>query len=187
MQQPFNVFGAIQDEGTFSGSINNTFGKPQDSSVRSWDYAPGGEGTQIQVDSKNSNIVFSSTYYGRLMKSDMNQPDSLQSKRIKMFDVGRIDSPGEWLAGTLMSKFNSNVIYHGLQHLYKSEDGGENWRIISPDLSYNNKARMGVYPYLIYHQAITAIAEGNTKHDLWVGTDDGRVWRTRDAAVIWQE
>lgn len=188
MQQPFNVFGAIQDEGTFSGSINNTFGKPQDSSVRSWDYAPGGEGTQIQVDPKNSNIVFSSTYYGRLMKSDMNQPDSLQSKRIKMFDVGRIDSlRGEWLAGTLMSKFNSNVIYHGLQHLYKSEDGGENWRIISPDLSYNNKARMGVYPYLIYHQAITAIAEGNTKHDLWVGTDDGRVWRTRDAAVTWQE
>ena len=188
MQEPFNVFGSIQDEGTFTGSINNTFGKPQDSTIRNWDYAPGGEGTQIQVDPKNSNIVFSSTYYGRLMKSDMSQPDSLQSKRIKMFDVGRIDSlRGEWLAGTLMSKFHNNVIYHGLQHLYKSEDAGENWRIISPDLSYNNKAKMGVYPYLIYHQAITAIAEGNSKYDLWVGTDDGRVWRTRDAAGTWQE
>ena len=188
MQEPFNVFGSIQDEGTFTGSINNTFGKPQDSTIRNWDYAPGGEGTQIQVDPKNSNIVFSSTYYGRLMKSDMSQPDSLQSKRIKMFDVGRIDSlRGEWLAGTLMSKFHNNVIYHGLQHLYKSEDAGENWRIISPDISYNNKAKMGVYPYLIYHQAITAIAEGNSKYDLWVGTDDGRVWRTRDAAGTWQE
>ena len=85
MQEPFNVFGAIQDEGTFTGSNRNTFGKPQDSAIRSWDYAPGGEGTQIQVDPKNSNIVFSSTYYGRLMKSDMSQTDSLRNKRIKMF------------------------------------------------------------------------------------------------------
>ncbi len=182
MQQPFNVFGSIQDEGTFSGSNRNTFGKPQDSSLRSWNYAPGGEGTQIQVDPKNSNIVFSSTYYGRLMKSDMSQPDSLRSERIKMFSVGAIDSlRGEWLAGTLMSKFDNKVIYHGLQHLYKSTDAGESWKMISPDLSYNDKTKMGVYPYLIYHQAITAIAEGTKSDNLYAGTDDGRVWRCANA------
>lgn len=92
MQSPFNVFGSIQDEGTFSGSINNTFGKPQDSTIRSWDYAPGGEGTQIQVDPQDHNIVFSSSFYGRLMKSDMSKPDSVQNERIKMFAVGAIDS-----------------------------------------------------------------------------------------------
>ncbi len=177
MQEPFNVFGSIQDEGTFSGSINNTFGKPQDSSVRSWDYAPGGEGTQIQVDPKNHNIVFSSSFYGRLMKSDMSQPDSIQNHRIKMFSVGAIDSlRGEWLAGTLMSKFDNKIIYHGLQHLYKSEDAGDTWKVISPDLSYNDKSKMGVYPYLIYHQAITAIAEGQQPGLLYAGTDDGRIW-----------
>lgn len=182
MREPFNVFGAIQDEGTFSGSVNNTFGKPQDSSVRSWDYAPGGEGTQIQVDPKNSNIVFSSTYYGRLMKTDMSEPDSIQNHRIKIFSVGAIDSlRGEWLAGTKMSKFDNNVIYHGLQHLYKSEDGGESWKIISPDLSYNDKSKMGVYPYLIYHQAITAIEEGKDPETLYAGTDDGRIWRCANA------
>jgi photosystem II stability/assembly factor-like uncharacterized protein len=182
MEKPFNVVGAIQDEGTYTGSINNTFGKPQDTAIRKWDYAPGGEGTQIQVDPANSNIVFSSTYYGRLMKSDMSKPDSLQSERIKLFSVGAIDSlRGEWLAGTTMSKFNNKVIYHGLQHLYKSEDGGGNWTMISPDLSYNDKTKMGVYPYLIYHQAITAIAEGQTPNILYAGTDDGRVWMFRRA------
>lgn len=188
MQEPFNVFGAIQDEGTFTGSNRNTFGTPQDSELRSWNYAPGGEGTQIQVDPINTNIVFSSTYYGRLMKSDMSQPDSLRSKRIKMFSVGAIDSlRGEWLAGTVLSKFDNKVIYHGLQHLYKSEDGGDNWRIISPDLSYNNKSKMGVYPYLIYHQAITAIAEGNKPGIIYAGTDDGRVWLTMNDGVNWKE
>ncbi len=188
MQTPFNVFGSIQDEGTFTGSINNTFGKPQDSTIRHWDYAPGGEGTQIQVDPKNPNIVFSSTYYGRLMKSDMSLPDSVQNKRIKMFAVGAIASlRGEWLAGTMMSKFDNTIIYHGLQHLYKSADGGETWNVISPDLSYNDKSKMGVYPYLIYHQAITSIAEGNKPGIIYAGTDDGRVWLTMNDGGTWKE
>ncbi|MEO6611086.1 MAG: hypothetical protein ABIT05_07805 [Chitinophagaceae bacterium] len=188
MEKPFNIFGAIQDEGTFTGSSNNEFGKPQDSTVRSWDYAPGGEGTQVQVDPKNSNIVFSSSYYGRLMKSDMSKPDSSKSERIKLFSVGAIDSlRGEWLAGTLLSKFNNKVIYHGLQHLYRSADGGENWQMISSDLSYNDKTKRGVYPYLIYHQAITAITEGDKAGVLYVGTDDGRVWLTMNDGQSWKE
>lgn len=188
MQQPFNLYGAIQDEGTFTGSVLNTFGKKQDSSLRSWNYAPGGEGTQIQVDPQNANIIFSSTYYGRLMKSDMSLPDSLRSTHISMFDVGRIDSlRGEWLAATLISRHNHNVIYHGLQHLYKSTDGGIMWKIISPDLSYNSDSARGKYPYLIYHQAITAIAEGDEPGFLVVGTDDGRVWLTVNDGRGWME
>jgi photosystem II stability/assembly factor-like uncharacterized protein len=188
MESPFNVFGAVQDEGTMSGNVMNTFSKPQDSSIRSWKLVPGGEGTQIQVDPQDHNIIFSSTYYGRLMKSDMSKPDSLRSHHISLFDVGRIDSlRGEWLAGTLISRFSNKVIYHGLQHLYKSMDGGETWTMISPDLSYNDKSRMGIYPYLIYHQAITAIAEGDEPGFLCVGTDDGRVWLTRDDGRNWEE
>lgn len=118
----------------------------------------------------------------------MNKPDSLRSNRIKMFSVGAIDSlRGEWLAATLISKFDHNVIYHGLQHLYRSNDDGENWKMISRDLSYNNKTKMGVYPYLIYHQAITAIAEGNKAGIVYTGTDDGRVWLTMSDGNDWKE
>ena len=188
MDIPFNVFGSIQDEGTFSGNITNTFGKQQDSSVRSWNHAPGGEGTQIQVDPRNIDIVFSSSFYGRLMKSDMSKLDSIRSERIKMFAVGAIDSlRGEWLAGTLLSKFSNKVVYHGLQHLYQSKDGGDTWKRISGDLSYNDKSKMGVYPYLIYHQAITAIAEGENRGIIYAGTDDGRVWLTMNDGVDWKE
>lgn len=188
MLSPFNVFGAIQDEGTFSGSINNTFGQPQDTSLRSWNYAPGGEGTQIQVDPLNANLVYSTTYYGRLMKTDMSKGRRDGVKRFPLFDVGRIDSlRGEWLAGILMSKFNNKTVYHGLQHLYKTEDGGDTWKMISPDLSYNDKSRMGVYPYLIYHQAITSIAEGDKPGIIYAGTDDGRVWLTMNDGTDWKE
>ncbi len=188
MQTPFNVFGPVQDEGTMSGNITNTFGKTSDTTLRPWRMAPGGEGTQIQVDPKNSNIVYSSSYYGRLMKTDMSKSRREGVKRFTEFDVGRIDSlRGEWLAGTLMSKFDNKTIYHGLQHLYKTTDAGETWKMISPDLSYNTESAKGVYPYLIYHQAITAIAEGDIPGFLVAGTDDGRVWLTINDGGNWQE
>lgn len=188
METPFNIYGSIQDEGTFSGSVNNTFGIKQDEKVKDWDYAPGGEGTQIQVDPKNSNIIFSSSFYGRLMKSDISKSQKDRNKKISMFEVGRIDSlRGEWLAGTLMSKFNNKVIYHGLQHLYKSEDTGETWKKISNDLTNNEKTKMGIYPYLIYHQAITTIAEDVRPEMLYVGTDDGNIWFTKNYGKSWEK
>ncbi len=188
METPFNVFGSVQDEGTMSGSSMNQFGQPQDSSLRSWIMVPGGEGTQVQIDPQNSNIFFSSSYYGRLMKSDLSRPDSTRSKQIKMFLVGTVDSlRGIWLAATIISKFDHNKIYHGLQHLYRSDDGGRTWTMISPDLSYNDKTKMGVYPYLIYHQAISSIAEGNKPGILYAGTDDGRVWLTMNDGDTWKE
>lgn len=188
MQRPFNIFGAVQDEGTMSGNEKNIFASSQDSTLRPWIMAPGGEGTQIQVDPQNHNIVFSASYYGRLMKSDMSQPNNTSSKKISVFDVGRIDSlRGEWIAGTLMSKFDNKVIYHGLQHLYKSEDGGNSWKRISDDLSHNDATKIGVYPYLIYHQAITTISEGEKPGIVYVGTDDGRLWLTKNDGVNWEE
>lgn len=189
MGKPFNIFGSIQDEGTFSGSIKNTFGETLNKRYRSWTYAPGGEGTQIAVDPLDSTIVFSSSYYGRLMRTKMAvKQEGQQVKRIKNFAVGAIDSlRGEWLAGTIISKFNNQVVYHGLQHLYTSENQGETWQQISPDLTYNRADRKGSYPYLIYHQAITSIAEGTMPGWLYVGTDDGRIWSTKTNGKQWQE
>ncbi|MBX9781806.1 MAG: hypothetical protein K2X48_00795 [Chitinophagaceae bacterium] len=188
MKTPFNIFGAVQDEGTMSGNVMNTFGTKADTSLRPWRMAPGGEGTQIQVHPDSPNLVYSSSYYGRLMKTDMSKGRREGVKRFSSFDVGRIDSlRGEWLAATMMSKFNSKVIYHGLQHLYKTEDGGENWKRISNDLSFNNPQKNGVYPYLIYHQTISALAEGNKPEILFAGTDDGRLWLSMNDGTDWKE
>ena len=188
MSTPFNVFGSVQDEGTMSGNISNTFGQESDTTLRPWRMAPGGEGTQIQVDPEDPDIVYSSSFYGRLMRTDMGKSRREGVTRFKLFDVGRIDSlRGQWLAGTLMSRFDNKTIYHGLQHLYKTIDGGDNWKMISPDLSYNSESAKGNYPYLIYHQAITAIAEGDEPGFLVSGTDDGRVWFTANDGSNWIE
>jgi photosystem II stability/assembly factor-like uncharacterized protein len=186
MKTPFNVYGAVQDEGTMSANIMNTFGQKRDTTIRNWMFAPGGEGTQIRVDPNQPDLLYSVTYYGRLMRSDMSKPEDKRSEKIALFDVGRIDSlRADWLAGTMISRFDSKVVYHGLQKLYRSADQGKTWNVISPDLSHNDLSKMGVYPYLIYHQAITTIEEGDSANELYVGTDDGRVWYTDDLGKNW--
>lgn len=189
MQQPFNIFGSVQDEGSMGGSIENTFGKPQNPNVKAWDFTPGGEGTQICIDPIEPNIVYSSSFYGRLMRSDMTKSRRNWSTRIHPPKASDEESHrGEWLAGTLLSPHDRKTVYHGMQYLFKSENQGDTWKRISPDLSYNNKQKFGKYPYLIYHQAITAIDESLLRKGLlYVGTDDGRVWLTENDGADWAE
>jgi photosystem II stability/assembly factor-like uncharacterized protein len=187
MKQPYNVVGSVQDEGSYMGSIKNTFGKKPEGFM-AWDDAPGGEGTIIAMDPKDPDIMYASSFYGRLMKSDLRMPktpwgqkphpDSIRTKDI--FPTKAADEEvhrGEWLAYTMLSPHDNKTVYHGFQYLFESKDGGNSWKRISGDLTYNNKERMGRTPYAINHQAITAIDESPLKKGLlYVGTDDGRVW-----------
>ncbi|MCE2848344.1 MAG: WD40/YVTN/BNR-like repeat-containing protein [bacterium] len=196
MKQPYNIVGSVQDEGSFMGSIKNTFGKKPEG-IMAWDDAPGGEGTIIAMDPKNSDIMYASSFYGRLMKSDLRMPkkawgqkphpDSIRTKDIfpKKTDDEEVHR-GEWLAFTMISPHDNKTIYHGFQYLFESKDGGDSWKRISEDLTYNDKSRMGKTPYAINHQAITAIDESPIKKGLlYAGTDDGRVWmRAADGAAF---
>jgi photosystem II stability/assembly factor-like uncharacterized protein len=188
MKQPYNIVGSVQDEGSFMGSIKNTFGKKPEG-IMAWDDAPGGEGTIIAMDPKDPDIMYASTFYGRLTKSDLRMPktewgkkphpDSVRTRDIypKKADDEEVHR-GEWLAYTMISPHDNKTLYHGFQYLFESNDGGNTWKRISDDLTYNDKTRMGRTPYAINHQAITAIDESPLKKGLlYAGTDDGRVWR----------
>jgi photosystem II stability/assembly factor-like uncharacterized protein len=187
MKQPFNIIGSAQDHGSFMGSIRNTYGV-KDSSILRWKRAPGGEGTIHVVDPKDPNLIYSSTFYGRLTRAklfgDSTASVSIFPKKTAEEEMHR----GEWLAYTLLSPHTNQTIYHGFQYLFKSTDQGNTWKRISGDLTYNNKEKMGKTPYAINHQAITAIDESPFKAGvLYVGTDDGRVWTSPNDGGEWKE
>ena len=187
MKTPYNVIGSVQDEGSFMASVKNTFGT-KDPSIQKWREAPGGEGTIHAVDPTDPDLIYSSTFYGRLTSSRV-FPDSIAMKSIfpKKADDEEVHR-GEWLAYTLLSPHDNKTIYHGFQYLFKSSDKGATWKRISPDLTYNDKTRMGRTPYAINHQAITAIDESPlSKGVLYVGTDDGRVWLSMNDGGDWKE
>jgi photosystem II stability/assembly factor-like uncharacterized protein len=190
MKSPYNVMGSVQDHFSHMASVKKSFGL-KDSTILNWTRSPGGEGSIHEVDPKDPDLIYSSSFYGRLQRSRLFPQfrDSIEEKTIFPKKASDEDAHrGEWLAYTLLSPHDNHTIYHGFQYLFKSTDQGNTWKRISGDLSYNNKARMGKTPYAINHQAITAIAESPLKQGvLYTGTDDGRVWVSMDDGAEWKE
>jgi photosystem II stability/assembly factor-like uncharacterized protein len=65
-----------------------------------------------------------------------------------------------------------------------SKNRGDTWEFISPDLSYNDPKKKGDINY----QTISVLDESPLRFGLiYAGTDDGRIWRTKDCGKVWTE
>lgn len=193
MEKPFNVYGSVQDHGTYRGNVAH--GRARVRGQRRiptrWESAPGGEGTHVAVDHKNPYIIYSSSFYGRLMRSEYSPGlnGSWTSKDIyPRAKEGEPAHRGQWMAPTIVSQHNNKVVYHGFQYLFRSRDMGETWEKISPDLSYNDPDKIGKLPFAIPHQCLTAISESPFQFGfIYAGTDDGRVHVTKNGGKAWTE
>jgi hypothetical protein len=87
-------------------------------------------------------------------------------------------------APILVSRHDSNVIYHGANRVLRSPFRGEDWEEISPDLTKNDPATRAMGP-LAYGTITTLDESPLDKNVLWVGTDDGNVQLTRDGGKTW--
>lgn len=191
MQDPFYVYGSVQDHNTHRGPVSSGPAGAGRRSLRTtlvWERAPGGEGTMIAIDPTDSNTVYSSSFYGRLMRSEL-KDGQWTSKNI-LPEVGEGEPPlrGQWLAPTILSPHNPKVVYHGMQYVFRSEDKGETWERISGDLTYNDPGTMGELPFAIPFHCLTALSESPFEFGLlYAGSDDGRVHVTKDGGKTWAE
>jgi len=184
MDTPFRVYGSMQDHGSFRGVVDIGAGRDRIPTV-DFERAPGGEGTTHAIDPTDPNTVYSSGFYGTLSRTDLSKPRGQQSKPLLQARLpGEARLRGEWLAPTVLSPHNPNIVFHGMQQLFMSRDRGDTWEVISPDLTYNTASEMGDIPY----HTIFAIAESPLRGGLiYVGTDDGKVHVTRDYGKTWTE
>jgi len=181
MAEPFHVYGSVQDQGSFQGVVDLSRGRDNISSTE-FKRAPGGEGSNHAVDPKDPNKVYSAGFYGTISKNNMATGDdkNIMPKTPEGADRLR----GQWLAPFILSPHNSGIIYHGTQFIHRSMNEGETWEKISPDLTYNEEAKKGDIPF----QTIFTITESPLKFGvIYVGTDDGRVWMTKNSGTNWDE
>lgn len=184
MDEPFHVYGSIQDHGSRRGIVDLSRGREKIPSV-DFEYAPGGEGSNHAIDPTDPNIVYSAGFYGTISRTDLSKTWPESTKRIlpAIFE----DEPalrGQWVAPFIISPHNSDIIYHGMQYVYKSVDRGDTWQKISADLTYNDEDKMGDIPY----QTLFSLSESPLKSGLlYAGTDDGRAHVTKDDGKSWTE
>ena len=81
-----------------------------------------------------------------------------------------------------MSPHSRDVLYFGANRLYRSFDRGDTWTAISEDLTAN--AEQGDVPF----GTITSVAESPKRFGvLYAGTDEGKVWGSRDGGLTWTD
>ena len=181
--EPFRVFGSVQDHHSFYSEVNLSRGKDKIRPTE-WEYTLGAEGSTHVVDPRDNSSIYASLFYGKLAKATVEgYPDDMEWVLPTTFP----DEPefrGQWMAPTLLSNHNPDIVYHGVQYVLRSTDQGGTWEQISPDLTYNDSEKQGDISY----QTITALEESKFNSKLlYVGTDDGRLWRTRDGGKNWED
>ncbi len=204
MAKPFHAYGSVQDAGSYRVAIDTSKGRGMFLPLK-WESAPGGEGSVHAIDPVNPNTVYSHGFYGGFTRADMTPAPAVSgrgrsagsgqgSARRPSADIRPKASEGEppqraqWMAPIIVSPFDSNTIYAGFQYVYRSNDRGDNWTRISPDLTDNNPRQMGVNPSAIPYQSITQLAESPmTKGVIYAGTDDGNLRVTNDGGTTWTD
>ena len=102
-----------------------------------------------------------------------------------------------WSSPLVLSPGNPNRVYFGGNHLFRSEDQGKSWKIISPDLTgndprYRNPSQSGYLTRSVTggenHYTIITTAESPLDEKvIWAGTDDGYLHVTKDGGESWEE
>jgi photosystem II stability/assembly factor-like uncharacterized protein len=190
---PFNVYGAQQDSGADMQTTASKYG-----AISQQDFKPldvGGENGNLAPDPRHAGLVYgdSSGQGGPTVTREVPVTGWEQNVDPVLTHPAHIWR-NTWTLPLAFSPADPKTLYFGHQNVFRSRDGGETWRIVSPDLSRPNAGAPGnLDPTTIAdnngvlrHGVVYAIAPSPLRAQLvWAGTDDGDVWVTRDDARTW--
>jgi photosystem II stability/assembly factor-like uncharacterized protein len=183
---PFHVYGSMQDHGSFRGVVDLSKGRDQIPPA-DFEEAPGGEGSNHAIDPMDPDIVYSAGFYGAISRTDLRKGGKRYETTKDLLPRTYENEPrlrGQWLAPFFLSPHNPNILYHGMQYVFRSPDRGDTWERISSDLTAFTTSEAGDISY----HTLFALSESPLKYGLvYAGTDDGRVWVTRDGGKAWRE
>ncbi len=182
MDTPYNVYGGLQDNGSWRGPSNSLYGRI---SRDEWLSVGGGDGFYNQVDPNDNRWLYNESQFGNIQRVDQKTGirQSIRPQRQKEDPEFRFN----WNSPIHISPHNSKIIYFGGNVLFRSMDKGDNWQIISPDLSTNDAKKIAGRGNIQYC-TITTISESPVLPGLiWLGTDDGKTWISRDGGANWTD
>lgn len=192
---PYNIYGAQQDNSSVRIS-SRTNGSSIDAD--SWYPVAGGEAGYIEADPTNSDITFGGEYDGQL--STFNKKTG-QTKDISPYPESNIGSPSnakkyrfQWTYPIVFSPHNTKRMYVTSQYVHVTEDGGNSFEIISPDLTRNDPKTTGETggPITldqtgaeVYATIFTLSESTLEKGVIWTGSDDGLVHISKNNGQNW--
>ncbi|MGI9261568.1 MAG: WD40/YVTN/BNR-like repeat-containing protein [Woeseiaceae bacterium] len=195
---PYRLLGGQQDNSAVR--IRSRSARGGAIGVRDWEPTAGGESGHIVAKPDDPDVVIGGSYGGFLRVVNHRTGES---RSIEVWP----DNPMGWGAAELKYRFQWNfpilfsvhdpdLLYVAADVLFRTRNMGQTWETISPDLTHNDKTRMGPSGGPItkdntsieYYGTIFAVAESYHEEDvIWTGSDDGRVHVTRNDGDSWTD
>jgi photosystem II stability/assembly factor-like uncharacterized protein len=192
----YNVYGGSQDNGSHGGpsrTVNRVGIRTSE-----WYSVAGGDGMQPRVDPENPNIVYTTVQYGQLTRLDLSTGTNT---RIMPPEDENEPVRWNWNPPLIISPHSAARIYIAASRLFRSDDRGDNWTCISPDLTRQiDRDSLPVMGKVWGPDAITknlftspfgvatAMSESPLQENLlYVGTDDGLIQVTEDGGKNWRK
>ena len=175
MEEPYNIYGAVHDNGVYCGSHRGVQGISN-----AWKEILGGDVVCVQVDPEDSNIIYAEYPSGNVFRIERREGTYKDISPEAEFNESHLRFSRK--APILISPHNRFIIYLGANKLFKSYDMGEHWISISQDLTTNPEQGS------ITYGCIVTISESPVVPGLiYVGTDDGNVCVTKNGGVTWEK
>ena len=191
----YNIFGGTQDNNSMGGpsATNNAAGILNSD----WYITNGGDGFESATDWSNNNIVYAQAQHGWLVRYDKASGEKVPIQ--PMPGKGEEAYRWNWDAPLIVSSHDASTLYFAANKLFKSTNKGDDWQVISPDLSQQidrNKlevmdqvwtidAVMKNASTTIYGNVIALDESPKKKGLLYVGTDDGLIQVSENDGGTW--
>ena len=177
---PYNVYGGLQDNGVWKGAHNAVEDERwQSTGHNPWTSIMGGDGMKVQIDTRNSNIVYTGFQFGNYYRLDLanKKRKAIQPKHI----LGESPYRFNWQTPILLSTHNQDILYFGGNKLHRSLNQGDDWETISSDLTKGGRKGNVAYGTL------TTLSESPFQFGyLYTGSDDGYVNKTNNGGGSWE-
>jgi photosystem II stability/assembly factor-like uncharacterized protein len=200
-QVPYYVYSNMQDDGTMRGSVvaAENAGAGYNGSGNTWDHGLGGCESGFTIpDPADPNIVWSTCYGNKVTRYD-HRTKIARSVAPAMITL---DSPPQnskfrchWTAPIAIDPFDHTNVYYGCNVIFRTSNGGQSWQVISPDLSSQDPAKIASSGGIVGDnlgqfapEVIFAVAPSEVEKGLiWAGTNDGKIWYTKDGGARWND
>lgn len=192
---PYRIYGAQQDNSTVRISHRTGSGRIAESD---WEPTAGGESGHIAPDPNNPDIVYGGSYGGYLTR--LNHTTG-ESRNIHVWPDNPMGSGAgankfrfQWNFPIFFSPHDTTTLYTAANVLFKTNDEGQTWKQISPDLTRNAPSRLdssggpitqdntSVEYYCTIFSALESPHEANV---LWTGSDDGLIHISKNGGENW--
>jgi photosystem II stability/assembly factor-like uncharacterized protein len=194
-QFPYHVYGAQQDEGAFEGPSASNEGL----TIGGWHTVALGESTYIAVDPRNPNVTYGAGYYSALAALDTSTGEQKNVSPWPRYMAGSSAAETKyrfgWTHPVMFSPVKPDELFETGQVVFKSDDFGQTWTIVSPDLTRDDKTSEGPSGGPVYldqtgaetYPDIASFAISPLAADvMWAGSADGLVHVTSDGGTSWK-